>query len=43
MTAEEVFDLLWQKYGDEFIWRMLPFTDKYFVKELQQELGDNYL
>lgn len=43
MTVEEVFDDLWKKYGDDFIWRMLPFSDKYFVNELKLELGAHYL
>ncbi|MDE6209975.1 MAG: hypothetical protein K2M73_09930 [Lachnospiraceae bacterium] len=43
MTAEEVFEELCQKYGDDFIWRLLPFSDKYFVNELRLELGEHCL
>lgn len=42
MTAEEVFDDLAHKYGDDFNWRMLPFSNKSFVEELRRELGDDH-
>ncbi|MBQ3010196.1 MAG: hypothetical protein IJD81_03270 [Oscillospiraceae bacterium] len=42
MTAEEVFDDLAHKYGDDFTWRMLPFTNKSFVRELHRELGEGH-
>lgn len=32
MTAEEVFCDLIEKYGEDFNWRMLPFSDKDFVE-----------
>lgn len=39
MTVEEMFCDLYDKYGEEFNWRMLPFSDKYFVEELKKEIG----
>lgn len=41
MTIEEIIDCLANEYGDEFNWRMLPFSDKYFVTELRKELKQN--
>lgn len=41
MTAEEVFDDLAKKYGEEFNWHVLPFTNKSFVAELKKEIGEN--
>ena len=43
MTAEEVFDDLSKKYGKDFNWYMLPFTNKTFVAELKKEIGENNL
>lgn len=43
MTAEEVFCDLYSKYGEEFNWRMIPLTDKYFVEELKRELGQEHI
>lgn len=42
MTAEEVFDNLYKKYGDSFRWRMLPFSEQSFVAELKREIGSNH-
>lgn len=42
MTAEEVFDDLTNKYGEEFNWHMLPFTNKSFVAELKKEIGETH-
>lgn len=42
MTAEEVFDDLSKKYGEDFNWHMLPFTNKTFVAELKKEIGENH-
>ena len=39
MTAEEVFDDLSHKYGEDFNWHMLPFTNKTFVAELKSEIA----
>lgn len=42
MTAEEVFDELSHKYGEDFNWHMLPFTNKTFVTELKNEIGEQH-
>jgi hypothetical protein len=42
MTAEEVFCDLNDKYGEEFNWNMVPFTNKTFVAELKREIGENH-
>ncbi len=42
MTAEEVFDDLLHKYGEDFNWHMLPFTNKIFVAELKNEIGEKH-
>ena len=42
MTAEEVFDDLSHKYGEDFSWHMLPFTNKTFVAELKNEIGEHH-
>lgn len=41
MTAEEWFSVFYEKYGDDFNWTMIPFTDRHFVEELKRELGDS--
>lgn len=43
MTLEEMFCDFYEKYGDDFNWRMLPFSDKGFVEELKRELGEDNL
>ena len=46
MTIEEIFCNLYEKYGEEFNWSMVPFTQSkgFFVDELKKELGiDNSL
>lgn len=44
MTAEEVFYDLYNKYGDDFNWHMIPYTNKTFVEELRKEIGrDHFL
>ena len=44
MTAEEVFCDLYDKYGDEFNWSMVPFSKAKgpLVDELKRELGKNH-
>lgn len=42
MTAEEVFNNLYKKYGDSFHWHMLPFSEQRFVAELKREIGSNH-
>lgn len=42
MTAEEMFDELAYKYGDEFHWRMLPSPNQSFVAELKKEIGETH-
>lgn len=41
MTIEEVFSDLYDKYGEDFNWYMLPLTqaDGMFVTELKMKLG----
>jgi len=43
MTVEEIFCDLFDKYGDDFNWHVLPFTNKTFVAELKREIGQNHL
>lgn len=42
MTMEEVFCDLYDKYGDDFNWRMIPLTNKTFVEELKREIGKEH-
>ena len=42
MTAKDVIDALFQKYGEDFNWYMLPFTNTTFVDELKAEIGENH-
>lgn len=42
MTAEEVFGDLFDRYGEEFDWHMVPLTDKTFVEELKREIGKDH-
>ena len=41
MTIEEIMDSLYQQYGNEFNWSMIPFSNKSFVEELKRELDPN--
>ena len=45
MTIEEVFSDLYDKYGEDFNWCMLPLTqaDGMFVTELKNEIGEDHL
>lgn len=42
MTVEEVFYDLFDKYGDDFNWHMLPSADPSFVAELKMEIGEQH-
>lgn len=42
MTTKVVIDELFQKYGEDFNWYMLPFTNTSFVDELKAEIGENH-
>ena len=44
MTIEEVFSHLYDKYGEDFNWYMLPLTqaDGMFVTELKNEIGEDH-
>lgn len=44
MTIEEVFSDLYDKYGEDFNWCMLPLTqaDGMFVTELKNEIGEDH-
>lgn len=41
MTAEEVFSGLYDKYGEDFNWHMIPLSQASgaFVEELKKEIG----
>ncbi|MBT9775262.1 hypothetical protein GPL15_01905 [Clostridium sp. MCC353] len=39
MTAEEIFNDLSCKYGDDFSWILVPLTNRSFVTELKEEIG----
>ncbi|MGN1119957.1 MAG: hypothetical protein ACI4Q4_06335 [Oscillospiraceae bacterium] len=41
MTIEEIFCKLYEKYGENFNWSMVPLTQArgFYVSELQKELG----
>ena len=43
-TIEEVFSDLYDKYGEDFNWYMLPLTqaDGMFVTELKNEIGEDH-
>ena len=41
MTIEEIMNLFYEEYGEEFNWHMIPFTNKTYVNELKKELGKN--
>ena len=45
MTLEEMFCDLYDKYGNDFNWYMIPFTqaDGAFVAELNKEIGQPLL
>lgn len=44
MTAEEVFSDLYDKYGDDFNWHMIPLSQSggEFVSELKKEIGKDH-
>lgn len=44
MTAEEIFDDLSHKYGEDFNWCMIPLTKSggFFVDELKREIGKSH-
>ncbi len=44
MTAEEVFCDLYDKYGKDFTWRMIPLSKSngVLVEELKKEIGNNH-
>ena len=44
MTLEEMFCDLYDKYGNDFNWYMIPFTqaDGAFVAELNKEMGQDH-
>ena len=44
MTLEEMFCDLYDKYGKDFNWYMIPFTqaDGAFVAELNKEIGQDH-
>ena len=45
MTIEEVFSDLYDKYGEDFNWYILPLTQAagMFVTELKNEIGEDHL
>ena len=44
MTAEEIFCDLFDKYGEDFNWYMVPLSQSngVFVEELKKELGEGH-
>ena len=44
MTLKEIFSSLYNKYGEDFNWYMIPFThaDGVFVAELKKEIGKDH-
>lgn len=44
MTAEEVFCDLYDKYGKDFTWHMIPLpqSNRTLVEELKKEIGNNH-
>ena len=44
MTIEEIFSDLYDKYGEDFNWYMIPLTqaDGVFVTELKNEIGEDH-
>lgn len=36
MTAEDWFSVFDEKYGDDFNWTMIPFSNHYFIEELKK-------
>ena len=44
MTAEEIFCGLFDKYGEDFNWYMVPLSQSngVFVEELKKELGEGH-
>ena len=44
MTAEEIFCDLFDKYGEDFNWYMVPLSQSNgaFVEELKREIGEEH-
>ncbi len=42
MTFEEYYELLYKKYGNQFNWRPISFSDQFFINELNLELTSNH-
>lgn len=44
MTAEELFDGLFDKYGEDFPWHMIPLSQSSgaFAEELKKEIGKGH-
>ena len=44
MTAEEIFGDLFDKYGEDFNWYMVPLSQSngIFVEELKKEIGERH-
>lgn len=38
MTVEELFDILYHQYGEEFNWSMIAFNNRFFVEEAKKEI-----
>ena len=41
MTIQDLFENMIDKYGDNFNWMIIPFSNKSFADELNKELGEN--
>lgn len=44
MTSKEMFSNLYDKYGEDFNWYMIPFTQAggSFIAELKKEVGKDH-
>ena len=42
MTAEEMFCNLYDKYGDEFNWMMIPLTNKFYEQQAEKEIKQGH-
>lgn len=42
MTIEEMFAQLFEKYGEDFNWMIIPKSNKTFNDELKREIGNKF-
>lgn len=41
-NVEDLFDKLARKYGEDFNWSFIPFTNKYFIEEAKREIKEEH-